>query len=202
MDIRPDERVAVFIDGANVHATTRALGFDIDFRKLLEIMAARGRLVRAYYYTALVEVEDHSPVRPLVDWLEYNGYTTVTKPAKEFADATGRRRVKGNMGVEIAVDMMAMAGKVDHAVLFSCDGDFHRLVEAVQRTGARVSVVSTRRTSPPAVADDLRRQADAFVELDDLAPLISRERPVSRKRPAELRAPTRARPGPDEAGFG
>ena len=157
MDIHPDERVAIFMDGANLHSTARTLGFDIDYRSLLELFSARCRLVRAFYYTVLFEMEDYSPLRPLVDWLDYNGYTISTKPAKEFTDASGRRRVKGNMDIEIAVDMMAMAGKVEHMVLFSGDGDFRRLVEAVQREGVRVSVVSTLRTSPPMVADELRR---------------------------------------------
>ena len=189
MDIHPDERVAIFIDGANLHSTARSLGFDIDYRSLLELFSAPGRLVRAFYYTVLFELEDHSPLRPLVDWLDYNGYTLSTKPAKEFTDASGRRRVKGNMDIEIAVDMMAMAGKVEHMVLFSGDGDFRRLVEAVQREGMRVSVVSTLRSSPPMVADELRRQADAFIELQDLEARIARA-----PRRAESPVPTPARP--------
>ncbi len=191
MDIRPGERIALFIDGPNLHAATRTLGFDTDFRKLLELFSEPGRLVRAYFYTALQEDLEYSSVRPLIDWLDYNGFTVVTKPAKEFVDAMGRRRVKGNMDVEIAVDMMALAGKVEHMMLFSGDGDFRRLVEAVQREGARVSVISTLRTSPPMVADELRRQADAFVELADLAPRIARPR-----RP-EPRLATPARPDLD-----
>ena len=189
MNFRPDERIAIFIDGANLHYSARTLGFDIDYRKLLDLFGSRGRLVRAFYYTALMEELEYSPIRPLVDWLAYNGYTLVTKPAKEFTDAMGRRTVKGNMDVEIAVDMMAMAGRIDHVVLFSGDGDFRRLVEAVQREGVRVSVASTLRTSPPMVADELRRQADMFIDLPDLAPRIARE-----PRPAGFRMPTPARP--------
>ena len=170
MNFHPRESIAIFIDGPNLHSSARALGFDIDYRKLLELFGSQGRLVRAFYYTALIDDQEYSPLRPLVDWLDYNGYTMVTKPAKEFTDAMGHRRIKGNMDIEIAVDMMEMGRKVDHIVLFSGDGDFRRLIEAVQREGVRVSVVSTLRTSPSMVADELRRQTDAFIELQDLTP--------------------------------
>ena len=171
-----EERMAVFIDGANLYAAARGLGFDIDYRRLLELFANKGRLVRAFYYTALVENEEYSPIRPLVDWLDYNGYTMVTKPTKEFTDAFGRRKIKGNMDIELAIDVMEMSDRVEHIVIFSGDGDFRRLVEAVQRKGVRVSIVSTMRSQPPMVADELRRQADNFIELQDLAAMISRSR--------------------------
>jgi uncharacterized LabA/DUF88 family protein len=170
----PQERIAIFIDGANLYSAARGLGFDIDYKRLLDLFRAKGRLIRAFYYTALMEDQEYSPIRPLVDWLDYNGYAMVTKPAKEFTDAMGRRRIKGNMDIELAIDMLEMAQFIDHAVLFSGDGDFRRLVEAVQRRGVRVSVVSTTRSSPPMASDDLRRQADSFVELQELAPSISR----------------------------
>jgi uncharacterized LabA/DUF88 family protein len=173
----PEERIALFIDGANLYAAAKAVGFDIDYRRLLDHFAAKGRLIRAFYYTALIDDQEYSPIRPLVDWLDYNGYTMVTKPAKEFTDSTGRRKIKGNMDIEIAIDMMEMAESVDHIVLFSGDGDFRRLVEAVQRKGVRVTVVSTVRTSPPMAADELRRQADYFMELQELVPTISRNPP-------------------------
>ncbi|MEZ5669543.1 MAG: NYN domain-containing protein [Alphaproteobacteria bacterium] len=169
-----DERVAIFIDGANLYAAARSLGFDIDYKKLLELFRLNTRLVRAFYYTALVEDQEYSPIRPLVDWLDYNGYTMVTKPTKEFTDATGRRKIKGNMDIELATDVMEIAERVDHVVIFSGDGDFRRLVEAVQRKGVRVSIVSTIRSQPPMVADELRRQADVFVELEQLADSIRR----------------------------
>lgn len=171
-----EERMAVFIDGANLYAAARGLGFDIDYRKLLELFANKGRLVRAFYYTALVENEEYSPIRPLVDWLDYNGYAMVTKPTKEFTDAFGRRKIKGNMDIELAIDVMEMSDRVEHIVIFSGDGDFRRLVEAVQRKGVRVSVVSTMRSQPPMVADELRRQADNFIELQDIANMIARSR--------------------------
>jgi len=171
----PQERVALFIDGANLHAAARALGFDIDYKRLLRHFQDQCHMIRAFYYTALVEDQEYSPLRPLVDWLDYNGFTMVTKPTKEFTDATGRRKIKGNMDIELAIDVMEMAAHLDHIVLFSGDGDFRRLVEAVQRRGLRVSVVSTVRSSPPMVADELRRQADHFIELDDIASMISRQ---------------------------
>jgi uncharacterized LabA/DUF88 family protein len=170
-----DERLALFIDGSNLYAAAKALGFDIDYKRLLEMFADKGTLVRALYYTALMEDQEYSPLRPLIDWLDYNGYTMVTKPAKEFTDSSGRRKIKGNMDIELAVDVMEMAESVDHIIIFSGDGDFRRLVEAVQRKGRRVSVVSTTRTSPPMVADELRRKADNFIELEDLKPQIGRD---------------------------
>jgi uncharacterized LabA/DUF88 family protein len=171
----PHERLALFIDGANLYAAARTLGFDIDYKRLLDEFLKKGTLVRAFYYTALIEDQEYSPIRPLVDWLDYNGYTMVTKPTKEYTDASGRRKLKGNMDIEIAVDVTEMAEYVDHIVLFSGDGDFRRLVEAVQRRGRRVTVVSTVRTQPPMVADELRRQADHFIELETLIPYISRD---------------------------
>jgi uncharacterized LabA/DUF88 family protein len=171
----PEERIALFIDGANLYSAARALGFDIDYKSLLTHFASKGRLLRAFYYTALVEDQEYSPIRPLIDWLDYNGYTLVTKPTKEFTDSMGRRKIKGNMDIEIAVDMMEMAEHVQHVILFSGDGDFRSLVEAVQRKGTRVTVVSTFRSSPPMVADDLRRQADNFIDLQDLTSVIARQ---------------------------
>jgi uncharacterized LabA/DUF88 family protein len=184
----PQEKIAIFIDGANLYAAARGLGFDIDYKRLLDLFASKGRLMRAFYYTALIEDQEYSPLRPLVDWLDYNGYTMVTKPTKEYTDAMGRRKIKGNMDIELAIDMLDMAQYLDHAVLFSGDGDFRRLVEAVQRRGVRVTVVSTLRSQPPMVADDLRRQADTFIDLQDLAPQIMRVRDESRAVPVHAGA--------------
>lgn len=172
----PQERIAVFIDGANLYQAVRALAFDIDYRRLLDVFSSRGRLVRAYYYTALLDEQEYSPIRPLVDWLDYNGYTMVTKPLKEYSQATGRRKYKGNMDVDIAVDVMEVAPHVDHVVLVTGDGDFKRLVEAVQRRGVRVSTISTIRTTPPLIADELRRQSDQFIDLVELHAFIARQR--------------------------
>ena len=169
-----DDRLALFIDGANLHAAAKSLGFDLDYRLLRQEFERRGKLIRAYYYTALLDSEEYSPIRPLIDWLNYNGFTIVTKPAREYTDAQGRRRVKGNMDIELAVDAMELAPRLDHAVLFSGDGDFRPLIEALQRHGVRVSVVSTLRSQPPMIADELRRQADNFIEMDALRDIIGR----------------------------
>ena len=170
----PDfSKIALFIDGTNLYASARALGFDIDYKRLLGEFQRRGTLVRAFYYTAITENQESS-VRPLVDWLDYNGYIVVTKTAKEFIDASGRRRVRGNMDIELAVDAMEIADYVGQIVLFSGDGDFRSLVEAVQRHGVYVTVVSTISSHPPMIADELRRQADLFIDLVKLKTIISR----------------------------
>jgi len=186
----PDqERIALFIDGANLYASAKSLGFDIDYKRLLKEFQARGRLIRAFYYTALVDDQEYSSIRPLVDWLDYNGYSVVTKPTKEFVDSAGRRKIKGNMDIELAVTAMEMAAHMDHMVLFSGDGDFRSLVEAVQRQGVRVSVISTVATQPPMVADELRRQADEFVDLTQLMTRIGRD---PAERAARLGDPRRS----------
>ena len=177
-------RIAIFIDGANLYATARALGFDIDYRRLLKEFQDRGALLRAFYYTMVMEDQEYTSIRPLIDWLDYNGYTVVTKATKEFVDAGGRRKMKGTMNIELAVSAMELAGHIDAMVLFSGDGDFRSLVEAVQRRGVHVTVVSTLASQPPMVADELRRQADAFIDLAELKPKLGRdsaERPVQRE---------------------
>ncbi|MEH2525209.1 LabA-like NYN domain-containing protein [Bradyrhizobium sp. AZCC 1620] len=180
----PSARIALFIDGANLHATARALGFDIDYRRLLKEFQDRGALLRAFYYTAIIEDQEYTSIRPLVDWLDYNGYTVVTKPTKEFVDAGGRRKVKGSMSIELAVDAIELADHIDAMVLFSGDGDYRPLLKAVQRRGVHVTVVSTLASQPPMVADELRRQADAFLDLAELKPKLGRdpaERPAQRE---------------------
>jgi uncharacterized LabA/DUF88 family protein len=179
------ERIALFIDGANLYATAKTLGFDIDYKRLLKEFQSRGKLIRAFYYTALVEDQEYSSIRPLIDWLDYNGYSVVTKPTKEFVDSLGRRKVKGNMDIELAVDAMEMSSYLDHVVLFSGDGDFRSLVEAIQRKGVRVSVVSTNTTQPAMVADELRRQADEFIDLVHLAVKIGRDPGERQDRPQQ-----------------
>jgi uncharacterized LabA/DUF88 family protein len=179
-------RTALFIDGANLYATARALGFDIDYRRLLKEFQDRGALLRAFYYTAIIEDQEYTSIRPLVDWLDYNGYTVVTKPTKEFVDASGRRRVKGSMNIELAVNVMELADHIDAMVLFSGDGDYRPLLKAVQRRGVHVTVVSTLVSQPPMVADELRRQADAFLDLAELKPKLGRD-PAERPAPREIR---------------
>jgi uncharacterized LabA/DUF88 family protein len=186
MSIDPREKVVLFIDGANLYATSKAIGIDIDYRRLLAEFQSKAYLLRAYYYTALVEDQEYSSIRPLIDWLDYNGFTVVTKPAKEFTDASGRRKIKGNMDIELTVDALEMAPYFDHMVLFSGDGDFTALVAALQRRGKRVTVASTLSTPTPMIADDLRRQADFFLEVVDLAKTVGRAPAVDRNAPAAV----------------
>src|ERR1041385_3705344 len=185
------EKTALFIDGANLYATAKSLGFDVDYKRLLREFQSRGNLLRAFYYTAVIEDQEYSSIRPLIDWLDYNGYTVVTKATKEFVDQnTGRRKVKGSMDIELAVDAMELAPHIDHMVLFSGDGDFRSLVESVQRRGVRVTVVSTISTQPPMVADELRRQADVFLDIAELQAKIARAAPGRPPRePREPREP-------------
>jgi uncharacterized LabA/DUF88 family protein len=185
------EKMALFIDGANLYATSKSLGFDIDYKRLLQEFQSKGYLLRAYYYTALIEDQEYSSIRPLIDWLDYNGYKVVTKPTKEFYDSSGRRKIKANMDIELAVDAMELADSIDHMILFSGDGDFRRLVEAIQRKGKKVSVVSTLQTQPPMIADDLRRQADHFIELSTLQSRIGRDPAERAARMAEREAQRR-----------
>ena len=183
MSIYPAERFALFIDGANLHAAARALNFDIDYKKLLKHFTSKGRLIRTLYYTALLEDEEYHPLRPLIDWLDYNGYTMITKPAKSFMDAAGNRRIKGNMDIEIAVDVLELAPHLDHIILFSGDGDFRALAEAVQRQGKRVTVVSTLQSNPPMIADELRRQADVFIDLKSIKSRIGKPQAAAENQP-------------------
>ncbi len=169
-----EERMALFIDGANLYAAARSLQFDVDYKRLLDLFSKKGRLIRAFYYTTLIEDQEYSPIRPLIDWLDYNGYTMVTKPIREYTDSQGRRKTKGSIDIDLTIDALEMADKVDHILLFSGDGDFRRLVDSLQRKGVRATVVSTIRSQPPMVADELRRQADNFIDLYDLAPHIQR----------------------------
>ncbi len=172
--VHENEKVAVFIDGANLYGAAKTLNLDIDYRKLKQRFASNTRLMRVYYYTAVMDDSEYSPVRPLVDWLDYNGYTLVTKAMREYTDPSGRKKYKGSMDIDLAVDAMSISDKVDHIVIFSGDGDFTKLTDALQRKGVRVTVVSTIITHPPMIADELRRQADAFIELNDLRHLIER----------------------------
>lgn len=183
MDFYPGERVALFIDGANLYSAARALQFDIDYKKLLDLFRVKSSLVRAYYYTVLIEDQEYSPIRPLVDWLDYNGYTLVTKPAKDYTDPSGRRRIRNSIDVELAIDMLDTCDRLDHIVLFSGDGGYRRAIEAVQRRGVRVTVISTVKSSPPMAADEVRRQADGFVDLLELKSDIERPRSGNRPRP-------------------
>jgi uncharacterized LabA/DUF88 family protein len=172
-----DDKCAIFIDGANLYKTARNLNFDIDYKALLKKTREEARLIRASYYTSMQEDrdQDYSPLRPLVDWLDYNGYNMVTKLAREFTDSQGKKRFKGSTDIELVVDMMSMADKLDAIVLFTGNGDFKAAVEAVQARGVKVTVVSTVKTQPPMASDDIRRQADHFIDLNDLQNVIGRK---------------------------
>ncbi len=174
MAFYPDERIALFIDGSNLYSTAKTLDFDIDYKKMLDLFRSKGRLFRANYYTALKEHDDYSPIRPLMDWLDYNGYHIITKPTREYTDRDGRRRIKGNMDMEIAMDMIDLCPHIDHMLLMSGDGDFRAVIRAVQSRGVRVTVISTLKSNPPMLSDELRRQADAIIELSDMDTLIGR----------------------------
>ena len=194
MTFYPDERFAIFIDGANFYNTVKALDFDIDYRRLLEFFSAKGRLIKAYYFTAVRENDDFSPLKPLLDWLDYNGFHVVTKAAKTFTDRDGRTRTKGDMDIEIALSMLELAPHVDHMVLFSGDGDFRAVLEAVQKRGVRVTVVSSLEISPPMLADELRRRADHFIDIDDLERVVG--------RPSDEASDVRPAPRNDSQDFG
>jgi uncharacterized LabA/DUF88 family protein len=167
-------KLALFVDGVKFHATAKALGFEIDYKKLLEEVGRRGTLLRAVYCTPVTDDLEFSTVRPLIDWLDYNGYMVVTKPVKEFIDSTGRRRIKASTDVDLAVCAMDAADHVDEIVLCSGDGGFRPLVAALQRRGVRVTVVSTLAGEPSIVADELRRQADTFIDIADLKTKVAR----------------------------
>lgn len=191
--VRPQDRVAVFIDGPNLYGAARSAAFEIDFKNFNALVEGEGRLVRSYYYTPLADTEEFNAVKPLVDFLGYNGFTVVTKPLKEYVDSDGRRRIKGNMNVEMAVDALGLADSVDQMIFFSGDGELSALIEAVQRKGVRVTVVSSKSGSTPMISDELRRQADNFIDISALADKLRRDVPRSgvqvERRP--LRSPSR-----------
>lgn len=194
----PNERVAISIDGAHTHATAKAIGISIDYKRLLKFLQAQAHLVRASYYTAVIEDQEFVALRPLIDWLDYNGFRMVTKPTKEFTDDTGRRKLKGNMDVELTVDALELAPHLDHVVLFSGEGDYRARVEALQQMGLRVSVVSTLTTQPPMVADELRRQVDQYIDLAEIKQLICRESKPRAPREARRQGATKSRNDPRE----
>jgi uncharacterized LabA/DUF88 family protein len=162
----PGERIALFIDGPNLSETARALDLKIDYQRLF----TEFKTAAAYYYTALYPSGDGSNSRLFMHHLQRCGFTLVTKPIKIFIQDDGSRKVKGNMDVEIAVDIItaASSGDFDRIVLFSGDGDFRYLVEKVQTENVAVTVVSSVMTEPPGVATALRFRANEFLDLDDL----------------------------------
>jgi uncharacterized LabA/DUF88 family protein len=171
----PSSQIGLFIDGPNLRATSKALGFEVDFRRLLSQFEGLGSMRRAFYYTTISDDQATCSMRPLVDWLDYNGYTVITKTAKHYVDTDGRSRMRGNTNIELAVDAMTHARQFDEMVLFSGDGNFRSMIEAVQRQGVRVTVVSTISSQPPMLADELRRQADVFIDLATLRHKLGRK---------------------------
>lgn len=170
------ERVAFFIDGANFYQTARSLNVDIDYRRVLSSFVGDAYLLRANYYTALADDQEFSSLRPLMDWLDYNGFHITTKPMREFTDNSGqRRRVRPSLEVDLTVDAMTLCDEVNHVVLFTGDGAYRPLVEALQKRGRKVSVISSLKTNPSMISDDLRRQADHFLDLADLTDRIGRD---------------------------
>jgi uncharacterized LabA/DUF88 family protein len=180
------ERVAFFVDGANFYQTARNLNIDIDYRRMLTSFVGDAYLLRAHYYTAMADDQEFSSLRPLIDWLDYNGFQITTKAMREFTDNNGqRRRVRPSLDVDLTVDAMTLAEKVNHIVLFSGDGNYRALVEALQKKGVKVTVVSSLKTNPSMVSDELRRTADHFLDLADLTERLCRDpsdRPVRRER--------------------
>jgi uncharacterized LabA/DUF88 family protein len=175
MDFYTHERTALFIDGVDTISACRALGFNIDFKKLLGLFIAKTRLLRATYYTLAGDEPDDTTTRSLIDWLAYNGYAVVSKPERAIGSGGIRRGTANSIAVDIAVDAIRLSADLDHAVLFSGQGDFRYLLASLQKGGCRVSVVSSRKAAECAVSDDLRRQADQFIELADLQNEISLE---------------------------
>lgn len=160
------ERAAVFIDGYGTHYTCKSLGIEIDYRKLSELIRRQTTVIRNYYFTPLVEGQDFIAVKPLLDFLQYNGWTTVTRPYKEHYVSTN---------TALAVTAMEIAPAIEQAIIFSGNGDFTPLIEALKRRGIHTTVASTVRSEQSYCSDDLRRAADAFIDLDDIRSAISRE---------------------------
>lgn len=187
------ERLALFIEGPALYAAARSIGLDIDYRRLLGFFRQRSYLVRTLYYTPVSENEEFVTVRPLIDWLEYNGFYVVTKPVKVYVDVAGRRKTKGSLHVDMAVHALQLAENLDHLILASSAGGFSSLSAALQAKGKRVSVLSTLKSGPAFVEDDLRRRADQFIELADIRTDIER---ISSRNSQGTQASSRSRVAP------
>ena len=169
-----NEKVAVLIDGAYLYALSRNLDFDIDYNRLLKWIGMRGQLLRASYYTVIQEDQEYSPIRPLVDWLDYNGFKVITKTSKED-NTLHIRKKRPDIHVELSVDAMAIAKDVDHILLCAGDSDFTHLVKVLQTQGVRTSLFGTIQTSGQITSDELRRHADYFIEMKDIISDICRD---------------------------
>lgn len=172
-----DEPTALLIDGKNFYSTACALDITVDWKLLHQEISRQCRLMQALYFTTLPKGEDehdHIAAKPTLDWMEYNGWTVCTKPGRAFVDHDGRRKIKGNTDVELAVAAMKLTPHVGHIVLCTGKADYVPLVAYLQETGTRVTVLSSKAVSPPMIADDLRRKADDFIDLDDMRTTICR----------------------------
>jgi uncharacterized LabA/DUF88 family protein len=169
------ERIGLFIDGADLYSIRRLIGLDIDYLKFLDFFRARGRLVRAYYYTTVIYEPQYARLRSQFEWMSYNGFYMVTKPAQETTDDFGRRHLRNRMDVELATDMMEMAPYLDHIMLVSGAGELRPAVAAVQRRGVHVTLISALNARPPLLDPELHRQADTVEDLRSMAPAIARD---------------------------
>jgi uncharacterized LabA/DUF88 family protein len=170
-----EARVALFIDGESLNEATKALGSNVDFRKLRDVFGSQNRLLRAHYY-ALVPPREFVTIKPLLDWLSFNGYSVTEKPLKERVSSNGHARMSGSIAIELTIDALQTAPHVDTIVLVTGDCRYRPLVSEIQMRGVRVIAVSTRAVRPAVISDELVRQVDEFVELADLLPQISRSR--------------------------
>ncbi len=168
MMIRPDQydKVAVFFDMSNLYFAARDLGVRIDYARLLEFLANGRRLHRAYAYMA-ISPEENSAI-PFLTWLRRNGFRVITKPLKRFSDGT----TKGDLDMELAVDLLSQAPYIDVAVIVSGDGDFTYLVDRAQRLGLRVEIAST----PRYTAIELLEIADRYIDLESNLSIFALER--------------------------
>jgi len=167
-----NEALAIIIDGASIHSASQSVDLQIDWHTFLTEFQNRGHLIRAIYATPIFEDEgEHNPLRPLIDWLDYNGFTTITRTARKEADDNGRFRIKnGNIHVDVTLAAIRLAKKADHIVLFSGDGSYEPLVKELKRMNVRVSVCCAKKSA----ADGLRRNADEFIDLEDIRGLVGR----------------------------
>jgi uncharacterized LabA/DUF88 family protein len=175
--LRDDQRTALFIDGPNLFMAAKLLQTQIDYRSLLTHFNENSNLLRASYYSTVVETpgDQYISLTPLLDFLDYNGYTVVKKMSREYTDAQGNRKAKNHtMKVEMTIDMIELAPRLDHVVLFSGDGDLLMLVDTLKRKGVRTTIVSTVHGETPVISDDMRRIGDSFVDLHAVMDIIGK----------------------------
>lgn len=191
------ERIALFIDGANVYAAAKRLGWNFDHSKILRHFAGLagedGRLYNAYYYTAVPAGIDDKQKR-FIDALTYMGYTVRTRTLREVTDENGETHRRASLDIEFVTDLLSTAEQYDVAVLLTGDGDFERPVEVLRARGKRVIVASI----PEMTSYELRNAADTYLDLGDLRAQI--ERPGYRL-PSEGRTDSRADSRPERGEY-